>query len=211
MTRAGPGRRLLAGGLVCAVAACGGGGDVAADSSGARAGGMPPPAAATAETATGVTTPAGPDTAAPRLTRLDDALWRRRFELAPDSVCPRVGLWTGCAVMNRLEQAGVVPSVAQRGRRFDWAAEPAMVVELGRGRVVAILYRDREGREGDERRVRGARVSPGSVGGDAFDAASVVASENLIALVFSRSDAQRERVENAIGAGPPQPRPGGGS
>jgi hypothetical protein len=108
--------------------------------------------------------------------------------------------------VNRLEQAGVVPRVVERDRAFDWAAERGMVVELGRGRVVAILYRDLPARERDEARVRGARVTPGSVGGEAFDAGSVVASGNLLAVLFSRSEAQRERVENAIEGGAPQPR-----
>jgi len=82
---------------------------------------------------------------------------------------------------------------------------PARTLHVGTSDVDVLIYRDVAAREADEKRLdRTAYVE--------YDAPlgmkplpTIIRAANLIVLLHSRNDHQRERVSDALTAGPPQP------
>lgn len=122
--------------------------------------------------------------------------------------CPHDGRWRACSVAERLEQAGLVP-------RRDTAPPPAVpflsapdtVFRLGLGAVHAFLYADTARLARDVAAMDTARVAPRG-GTFAWPAPpTFVRSANLVAVVLTANERQIERVQLALGAGPPQRNP----
>lgn len=123
----------------------------------------------------------------------------------PGSACPQTGLWTSCAIFDRLDRAGLAPR-----RDTGRVTQPPLSLRGERLRVGAaeldlFIYASADQRARDEARLdRGAFV--------AYDAPlgmqplpTLISSANLIAVLHSRNDHLRERVSDALTAGPPQP------
>lgn len=122
-------------------------------------------------------------------------------------ICPATGTWQMCAVIERLERAGLAPRREEGLVREAPLSSPGVAITLGRSELRVFLYPDRAARERDQARLdRTKYVSPTqSLSMQAEP--TLIASENLLAILRSRSDHQRERVSDALTAGPPQ-RPG---
>ena len=119
--------------------------------------------------------------------------------------CPADGSWSACAVVERLERAGLVPI-----RDSGTAAEPAIsapgfLLRLGNARLEVYLYGSASDRVRAMRRVDSTRylgyMEPVSM----QQLPTLIQSANLVAILHSRNDHQRERVSDLITAGPPQP------
>jgi hypothetical protein len=107
--------------------------------------------------------------------------------------------------MDRLDRAGLVP-------RADTttASEPPLTVRgeqilVGRAQLELYVYADSREREQEQRLLDKTKYV-------SFDAPltmqiqpTLIYSANLIAILHSRNDHLRERVADAITAGPPQP------
>lgn len=117
--------------------------------------------------------------------------------------CPPSGLWATCNVIDRLERAGLAP-------RADTVAvvEPPLTprgtqVRVGNALLQLYVYPDWRAREREQRLLDKAKYV-------SFDAPTMqsqptlIYSVNLIAILHSRNDHLRERVSDAITAGPPQ-------
>lgn len=121
--------------------------------------------------------------------------------------CPATGLWAECSVMNRLDRAGLAPHV-------DSGASPSDKDLVGRPLLINVgltaelevfLYADSIARIADERKLDRTQL----VGATAMQTMrrerTLIESANLLGLLTSINSHQRERVSDALTAGPPQP------
>ena len=125
---------------------------------------------------------------------------------AVKGACPATGDWSACAVVERLDRAGLAPRIDSSST----AEEPPLtargtLVHVGRSELELYVYPDVAARERDERRldIQKYLAADAPIGMTAQP--TLLHSANLIAILHSRNDHQRERVADAIGAGPPQP------
>jgi hypothetical protein len=128
-------------------------------------------------------------------------------QLPPADACPADGLWHPCAVEKRLEQSGLAPKLVDEdsGR----VREPALSVRgsaytVGRGELALFYYPDRAARERDQAKLDTGELVTWPRDPSRRGMRTLIASENLLALLESSSSTQRERIHNAITAGPPQ-------
>lgn len=126
---------------------------------------------------------------------------------ATGQTCPPNGTWAECSVIYRLERAGVAP-------RIDSIATPnepqlggtPLMLKIGISAQLEVhLYADSAARV-----VAGAKLDRASfVNGTAPQTIkrerTLIESANIIALLTSINAHQRERVSDALTAGPPQP------
>lgn len=119
--------------------------------------------------------------------------------------CPGTGHWSECTVLKRLESAGVAPQKASELPDLpDLGARP-LLFKVGRSGLAVYLFADSTAR---------ARAAHGLDTLHYVGAAkeltmrgetTAIQNDNLLALLYSRSEQQRERVSDALTAGPPQP------
>ena len=127
--------------------------------------------------------------------------------VAPGPQCPVNGLWARCSVMYRLERSGLAP-------KLDSTAKPervslrgaSFVIKIGRlASLDVFLYPDSASRIADERTLdRTEFVAPG-VAQTIRRERTLIENANLVGLLTSLNDHQRERVSDALTAGAPQP------
>lgn len=124
-----------------------------------------------------------------------------------DSRCPATGKWAECSVLYRLERAGLAPHP-------DSSAKPEekslgglpMVIKIGlSARLEVFLYSDSTARIADGKKLdRTQLVAPGAAQ-TIQQERTLIENANLIGLLTSVNNHQRERVSDALLAGPPQP------
>lgn len=126
---------------------------------------------------------------------------------APGSACPATGLWAECSVLYRLDRAGAAPHLDSAAV----AAEPALSVKgirikIGLSAQLAVfLYPDSAARVADAAHLDRSQFVAGDTPQTMKRERTLIQSANLLALLTSINDAQRERVADALTAGPPQP------
>lgn len=119
--------------------------------------------------------------------------------------CVATGRWALCHVMKSLERAGLaprrdsgdvaMPPLAMRGTRFH----------LGTADMEVFLYENAAVRARDEAKLDRARFIEASQEPTLRGEATLIRNDNLLAVLHSRNEHQRERVSDALTAGPPQP------
>ena len=125
--------------------------------------------------------------------------------VAAKSPCPATGLWAECSVFERLDRAGLAPR-----RDSAPASEPPMttrgeLLRFGRGELEVYVFADAATREREEARLdRDKDVLPSASLG-MRPLPTLITSSNLLAILHSRNEHLRERVADALTAGPPQP------
>jgi hypothetical protein len=118
--------------------------------------------------------------------------------------CPATGAWQLCSVVERLDRAGLAPR-QQPGRALEPPlASPGVAILLGRSELRVFVYADRAARERDQAKLDSSRYVSASEPLSMQIEPTLITSENLLAILRSRSDHQRERVSDALTAGPPQ-------
>lgn len=125
---------------------------------------------------------------------------------AAKPACPGTGAWARCSIIERLDRAGLAP-------RVDSSAAPTeppltatgQLVRLGNAELELYLYADEGARKRDIRKVDTMRYLPYTDPVSVQQLPTLIQSVNLVAILHSRNDHQRERVGDAITAGPPQP------
>jgi hypothetical protein len=121
--------------------------------------------------------------------------------------CAQTGAWELCSVVERLDRAGLAPR-QQPGRvRGAPLSSHGVAILLGSSELRVFVYADRAARERDQARLDTAKYVAASDALSMQVEPTLIVSENLLAILRSRSDHQRERVSDALTAGPPQ-RPG---
>ena len=121
--------------------------------------------------------------------------------------CPANGQWSECAVFDRLDHAGLAP-------RRDTSAGVIEVAPLkqrgtrllvGNAELDVFIYPDTVHRAQDEAGLDRSKYIEATAEPTLRGEATLIRSMNLLAVLRSRNDHQRERVSDALSAGPPQP------
>ena len=121
-------------------------------------------------------------------------------------LCPRTGHWTECIAFARLEQAGVAP---RRGGTLEglptFPGTTPHVYSIGKHGVAIYLFADAASRERAARGLDTSRFISPAAPLTMRNEATAIQDDNLLALLFTPIELQRERVADAFAAGAPQP------
>jgi hypothetical protein len=120
-------------------------------------------------------------------------------------MCPATGSWSRCAVVERLERAGLAPRVDSSGMTEPPLTPPGVLVRVGASELELYIYPDAGSREREEATLDRSKYLDYAAPVSMNARPTLIHSANLIAILHSRNDHQRERVADAITAGPPQP------
>ena len=120
--------------------------------------------------------------------------------------CPATGQWADCSVFERLDRAGLAPR-----RDSSDASEPpltpkGLLYKVGTSDLEVYLYDDAAAREKEDAALDRTKYLEYQAPLTIKREPTLIRSANLIAILHSRNDHQRERVSDAITAGPPQPK-----
>jgi hypothetical protein len=120
--------------------------------------------------------------------------------------CPADGRWAPCSVFDRLDRAGLAPRVDSSMARDPGLEQDGTVLRVGSGELRIYLYPDSSARRADESHLEKGRYIEATGQPTMRNDATVIRSNNLLAVLRTRNETQRERVALVFGAGPPQPR-----
>ena len=119
--------------------------------------------------------------------------------------CPADGRWAECSLVKRLDEAGLAPQRDSEPVTLAPLSRTGTHLTVGGSELDLFFYPDSASRARDD-----AKLDPKAY--IAYDAPQTIRAEptlirsvNVIAILHSRRDQQRERVSDAITAGPPQP------
>jgi hypothetical protein len=122
---------------------------------------------------------------------------------APADSCPATGHWQQCAVKKRLQMSGLAPRDSVIADTVKLGPTPTVYV-AGGSAVAGYLFPDSAAR----RRAAAALDSTKFISPDAAltmrHEATAIQNDNLLAILYTLRDQQRERVSDALTAGPPQ-------
>jgi hypothetical protein len=122
---------------------------------------------------------------------------------APD--CPRTGHWTVCQLRKRLEQAGLAPrDTTTIGDLPSLDVKPTLLM-LGNAGLAYYLFADTTARNRAAATLDTSRYIVQTKPLSMRNEATRIENDNALAILLSRNEHQRERVADAITAGPPQP------
>ena len=118
--------------------------------------------------------------------------------------CPPTGAWMECHVIDRLERAGLVVTEGQEPATEPPLQRQGTSLDVRNASLEVYIYPDAAARERDERRLDrenylGADQPPGPV-----HKPTLVTSANLLVVLDTRRERQRERITLVLTAGPPQ-------
>ena len=121
-------------------------------------------------------------------------------------LCARTGHWGECQLRIRLEQSGLAPTATtDKVGDVPDIASPSVSFQIGAAGMIAYFFADTLARHRAAAALDTARFIPPSQTVGVHAQATSIENDNLLAVLFSRNEHQRERVADAITAGPPQP------
>lgn len=126
---------------------------------------------------------------------------------APGPDCPPNGAWAECSVIYRLQRAGVAPKIDSTGKPREKAlGGTPLLLRIGLSAQLEVhLYPDSAARVAAGATLERAELVNGTASQTIKRERTLIESANLIALLTSINAHQRERVSDALMAGPPQP------
>jgi hypothetical protein len=117
--------------------------------------------------------------------------------------CPATGHWELCAVKKRLEMTGLAPRDSVMSDTVKLGPTPTVYV-AGGSAIAVYLFPDSAAR----RRAAATLDTTKFITPDAAltmrHEATAIQNDNLLAILYSQRDQQRERVSDALMGGPPQ-------
>lgn len=126
---------------------------------------------------------------------------------APGNACPATGKWAVCSVVYRLERAGLAPKIDSGAtpEMKSLGGEPLML-KIGMSATLELhLYPDSAARAAATSRLNRADFVSGTQEQSIRREKTLIESVNLVGFLTSINGHQRERVSDALTAGPPQP------
>ena len=126
---------------------------------------------------------------------------------APAPACPATGNWASCSVVYRLERAGLAPHVDSSATPDERSLHGRpLVLKIGfNAKLEVFLYADSTTRVADERALDRRDYVSATASQTIKRERTLIENANLVGLLSSTNDLQRERVSDALTAGPPQP------
>lgn len=120
--------------------------------------------------------------------------------------CPANGQWSECAVFDRLDHAGLAPRRDSSGRLIELAplTQRGTRLLVGNSELDVFIYPDSARRAQDEARLDRGKYIEATDEPTLRGEATLIRNMNLLGVLRSRNDHQRERVSDALSAGPPQ-------
>ena len=126
--------------------------------------------------------------------------------LPGDTSCPATGLWARCSAIKAIYRAGL-NTYADSAKEVTEPplSIPGFELPLSRGKVRFFIYADSASRRRDQAKLDSTRFvipprEPGLRG-----ERTLVPAANLLVLMDVANSRNRERIANALMAGPPQP------
>ena len=122
------------------------------------------------------------------------------------AACPATGLWARCSLVARLDASGLAPRVDSSPADEPPIPQKGLLIHLYQSDLEVYLFPDSASRRAMSSRLDTTKY----VAWDAplpplGDHPTLITNANVIAILHSKSDHQRERVNDAITAGAPQP------
>jgi hypothetical protein len=123
-----------------------------------------------------------------------------------DTSCPGTGLWARCSVLKGLERAGLNTHADSATQVVEKPLSvPAIEIPIARGHIRIFLYADSNSRRRDAAKLnRKQFILPVQEPGFARER-TIIENANLLVLMDVARSLNRERIANAMMAGPPQP------
>ncbi len=124
-----------------------------------------------------------------------------------DSRCPATGAWAECSVLYRLTRSGVAPRMDSSAKVEEQTLHgKSFVMKVGvMARLEVFLYPDSASRVADGLKLDRTQFVNGTAPQTIRRERTLIENGNLIALLTSLNERQRERVSDALNAGAPQP------
>lgn len=122
---------------------------------------------------------------------------------APPEPCPATGHWQPCAVKKRLEMTGLAPrdSVISDTVRLG----PTPTVYVAGGSAIAVyIFPDSTSRHNAAATLDSTKFIAAEAALTMRHEATTIQNDNLLAILYTQRDQQRERVSDALMGGPPQ-------
>jgi hypothetical protein len=123
--------------------------------------------------------------------------------VAPQGPCPATGHWQPCSVKKRLEMTGLAPRDSAVSDTVQLGPTPTVYV-AGGSAIAVYLFADSVAR----RRAAATLDTTKFIAPDAAltmrHEATAIQNDNLLAILYTQRDHQRERVSDALMGGPPQ-------
>jgi hypothetical protein len=120
--------------------------------------------------------------------------------------CLTDGLWKECSLFYRLERSGfAVHAESLRAVTNGPLSIPGKQLPIGRGKIEIYVYADTGSRVRDQRRLDPKQFIPPSMPPSILKQRTMIGNENLIVLMDVAAESYRDRLADAIMAGPPQP------
>lgn len=121
------------------------------------------------------------------------------------AACPKTGRWTACLVRERLERSGLAPQRDTMNSELPALSVAPERYRVGDAALAVYVFPDTLARRRGASMLDTTRfIAPSRALGIQGEA-TAIQSDNLLALLFSRNEHRRERVADALTAGPPQP------
>jgi hypothetical protein len=120
--------------------------------------------------------------------------------------CPANGQWSECAVFDRLDHAGLAPRRDTSAGVVELAplTQHGTRLLVGNAELDVFVYPDSARRSQDEAHLDRSKYIDAAAEPTLRGEATLIRNANLLAVLRSRNDHQRERVSDALSAGPPQ-------
>ena len=125
----------------------------------------------------------------------------------PPGSCPATGQWARCSILDRLDHAGLAPRVDSAPATESPLSQKGLLVHVGRADLELFIYADSNARLAEEKKLDHSKYVEVDAEPGINQEATLIRSVNVLAILKSINDHQRERVSDAITAGPPQPAP----
>lgn len=122
---------------------------------------------------------------------------------APPEVCPATGHWQQCAVKKRLEMTGLAPRDSVISDTVKVGPVPTVYV-AGGSAIAVYLFPDSTARRKAAALLDTTKFIAPEAALTMRHEATAIQNDNLLAILYTQRDQQRERVSDALMGGPPQ-------
>jgi hypothetical protein len=124
----------------------------------------------------------------------------------PSSACPADGRWARCSIVYRLERAGLAPKVDSAATPREAIGGDPLMLKIGLSAGLELhIFPDSAARAAGAAKLNRSDFVSGTAEQTIKRERTLIESANVVGLLTSINSHQRERVSDALMAGPPQP------
>lgn len=123
---------------------------------------------------------------------------------APQEPCPATGHWQPCSVKKRLQMTGLAPRDSAVSDTIRLGPTPTVYV-AGGSALAVYLFPDSAARRRAAATLDPTKFITPNAALTMRHESTAIQNDNLLAILYTQRDQQRERVSDALMGGPPQP------